>query len=130
MVLGFDLDNYCNNLNECKTGEAVITPGFNLSAKFIIHTVGPVWHGGNNNEAKLLKNCYQNSLNLAKKNNIKTIAFPAISTGIFGYPIKDAAKIALNTMIKNQDGFYEIIACCFSESDFKIYNKIFKELNS
>ena len=127
---GFELDDYCKNLNGCKTGEAVITPGFNLHAKFIIHTVGPVWNGGNNNEATLLENCYQNSLNLAKENNIKTIAFPAISTGIFGYPIDQATHIALSIMIKNQDDFDEIIACCFSESDFNIYNKIFNELNT
>jgi len=127
---GFELDEYCNHLNGCQTGEAIITPGFNLPVKFIIHTVGPVWQGGNNNEAKLLENCYQNSLSMAKENNIKTIAFPAISTGIFGYPIEDATQIALNTMIKNQDGFDEIIACCFSDADFEIYNKIYKSLTT
>lgn len=84
-------------LGGCATGEARLTPGFNLPASYIIHTVGPVWHGGTRGEAELLENCYTNSLKLAVMNHIRTIAFPAISTGIYGYPPAAAAKIALDT---------------------------------
>lgn len=88
----------CRSLNGCKTGEAKITKDYNLSAKFVIHTVGPIWDGGTNNEDKLLKSCYQNSLNLAEQNKITTIAFPAISTGVYRFPIEKAAKIAIGTV--------------------------------
>jgi len=82
----------------CPTGEAVITTGGNLPAKFVIHTVGPVWNGGNNNESEKLSNCYTNSLRLAVENNLRTIAFPNISTGMYGYPKKEAAQIAIKTV--------------------------------
>lgn len=88
----------CRSLNGCKTGEAKITKDYNLSAKFVIHTVGPIWDGGTNNEDKLLKSCYQNSLNLAEQNKITTIAFPAISTGVYRFPIEKASKIAIGTV--------------------------------
>ena len=92
---GPDLLNECRSLNGCKTAEAKITSAYNLPAKFIIHTVGPVWHGGNNNEARLLANCYQNSLQLASNKQLKSIAFPAISCGVYGYPVDQAADIAI-----------------------------------
>lgn len=82
----------------CPVGEAVITPGFKLPAKYVIHTVGPVWHGGKSNEPTLLANCYRNSLELALKNGVKTIAFPSISTGAYGYPKEEAARIAVSVM--------------------------------
>ena len=89
-----ELQKECDKIGGCKTGEAVITKGYNLPAQFIIHTVGPVWHGGSHNEEKLLRNCYLNSLTLAKEHNIKSIAFPLISSGIFGYPKDEALRVA------------------------------------
>lgn len=88
----------CRTLNGCETGAAKITKGYQLPAKFVIHTVGPVWQGGNHNEASLLTSCYHNSLQLAVEHHCKTIAFPAISCGVYGYPIQQAAKIAITTI--------------------------------
>ena len=93
---GRELLEACRKFNGCKTGEARITPGFKLPAKFVIHTP---WHGGNRNEAELLKNCYLNSLALAKENNCHTIAFPCISTGVYHFPKEQAAKIAIETVL-------------------------------
>ena len=98
---GGELLEACRKFNGCKTGEARITPGFKLPAKFVIHTPGPVWHGGNHNEAELLKNCYINSLALAKENLCRTIAFPCISTGVYHFPKERSAKIAIETILNN-----------------------------
>ena len=87
----------CRTLGGCQPGEAKLTPGYRLPARFVIHTVGPVWTGGKRGEAQILANCYRNSLQLAVKNRIKTIAFPAISCGAYGYPIREAARIAVDT---------------------------------
>lgn len=118
-----------NRQGGCKTGEAVITNAGNLPAKYVIHTVGPVWNGGNKKEEQLLRNCYTNSLNLALDNNIKTIAFPNISTGIYHFPKEIAAQIAINT-IKNFDrvnSFREIIFVCFDEENYDLYHTMLAE---
>lgn len=121
---GPELKAYCEKLGGCPTGESKITPGFKLPAKHVIHTVGPVWHGGKSNEAALLANCYRNSLELALKNGVKTIAFPSISTGAYGYPKEEAAKIAVAVMREHDERFSEIIACCFSAGDGVLYDRI------
>ena len=120
---GPELKAYCEKLGGCPTGEARISPGFKLPAKYVIHTVGPVWHGGKSNESTLLANCYRNSLELALKNGVKTIAFPSISTGAYGYPKEEAAKVAVVVMREYEKKFDEIIACCFSEIDKRLYEK-------
>ncbi len=123
---GPELLSYCKHLNGCQTGKAKISPGFRLPAKWIIHTVGPVWKDGKQGEPQLLASCYRKSLELAASSNIKTIAFPGISTGAYGYPRKEAARIAIDQMKKMQDQFDEIICCCFSDSDAGIYNDLLK----
>lgn len=110
----------------CPTGEARITPGFHLPASWVIHTVGPVWKGGNHNEDALLENSYRNSLKLAISNKIKTIAFPSISTGVYGFPRERAAKIALTQFRDFEKHFSKIIACCFSNDDAAIYLSLLK----
>lgn len=117
----------CRTLSGCHTGEAKITKGYNLPSKFVIHTVGPVWHGGNNNEDYLLSKCYKNSLILAVEHKIKTIAFPAISTGIYSFPIERAAKIAIETIrdfLSEDEILAKVIFVCFSESDYNIYKNL------
>jgi len=107
----------------CKTGEAVITGAGKLPAKYVIHTVGPVWHGGKNGESEKLANCYFNSLKLAIENNCKTIAFPNISTGIYGYPKEEAAKIAYKTVatyITENELIEKVIFVCFDEDNYKL----------
>jgi O-acetyl-ADP-ribose deacetylase (regulator of RNase III) len=110
----------------CKTGEAVITRAGNLPAKFVIHTVGPVWNDGENNEAKKLSNCYKNSLRIAVENNCKTIAFPNISTGIYGFPKDKAAQIAVETVsefILQNGSIEKVIFICFDEDNFELIKK-------
>jgi len=117
----------CKTLGGCPTGQARITKGYNLSAKFVIHTVGPVWHGGKNNEGKLLVDCYRNSLRLASENNIKTIAFPCISTGVYRFPKEKAAQIAVeevNNFLKNNNVVENVRFVCFDEESFTIYKKL------
>ena len=121
---GPELLEYCRGLNGCPTGEARLTPGFNLPAKYVIHTVGPVWHGGDRGEPALLANCYRNSLALAKDNHLRTIAFPGISTGVYGYPKDEAAQIAVSVCREFEDDFDEIIFCCFSEGDKVRYEEL------
>lgn len=114
----------------CPTGEAVITTGGNLKAKYVIHTVGPIWRGGNSNESQLLANAYRNSLRLAYDNNITTISFPSISTGAYRYPIEMASKIALNTVKEFIDNikFKEIRFVLFSDRDFSVYKDNAKKI--
>jgi len=113
----------------CNVGEAVITTAGNLKARFVIHTVGPVWNGGQKNEAQKLANCYKNSLQLAIDNDCQTIAFPCISTGIYRYPINEAAKIAVQTVtefISHSDKIEKVIFVCFDDDNF---NSIQKQLD-
>lgn len=112
---------YNRKLGGCPTGEARISPGFRLPAKWVISTVGPVWTGGQQGEAALLASAYRSSLHLAREKQVKTIAFPSISTGVYGYPKVDAARIALAAMQDFKAQFDEIIACCFSPDDAAIY---------
>ncbi len=107
---------------KCKTGEAVITSAGNMPSKFVIHTVGPVWHGGKNGEAEKLANCYRHSIQLASDNDCKSIAFPNISTGVYGYPKKEAAKIAVETVkhFINETNIEEVIFVCFDEENFEL----------
>jgi O-acetyl-ADP-ribose deacetylase len=118
----------CRLLHGCKTGDAKITPGFNLPAKYVIHTVGPVWHGGQHDEAELLQRCYLTSFRLAQEHQIRSIAFPGISTGVYAFPKEAAARIALSVMREQQAYFERIIACCFSAGDFQLYQKVWQEL--
>jgi len=106
----------CRRLNGCKTGFAKLTKAYNLSAKFIIHTVGPVWKGGDNNEDDLLASCYEECLNIANKNNIKTLAFPAISCGVYGFPIKRACEIAFTAIVHSKDEakLHRVVFSCFN----------------
>lgn len=113
----------------CPTGEAVMTTGGKLPAKYVIHTVGPVWNGGGRNEKMLLANCYNNSLLLAEKHNIKTIAFPNISTGIYRFPKEEAATIAVGTVQQfagEHQSIDEVIFVCFDEENYAIYNQLIK----
>lgn len=111
----------------CPTGEAVITTGGLLKAKFVIHTVGPVWNGGNDDEDKLLSSCYVNSLKLAEENNIKTIAFPNISTGVYGFPKERAAHIAVKTVqnyLRENESIEKVIFASFNEENYQLYSKL------
>jgi O-acetyl-ADP-ribose deacetylase (regulator of RNase III) len=121
---GPKLLEYNKTLDGCETGDAKISPAFNLPAKWIIHTVGPVWQGGNSGEPELLAQCYQRSFELALENQIKTIAFPSISTGVYGYPKHAAAVIATQQLKKYDHQFDQVIACCFSEVDVEIYESL------
>ena len=116
----------------CQTGEAVITSAGNMPSKFVIHTVGPVWSGGKRNEEQLLANAYSNSLMLAKENNVRTIAFPNISTGVYGFPKDRAAEIALTVVmeyINHYSELDELIFCCFDDENFSIYRKLYSSIN-
>jgi O-acetyl-ADP-ribose deacetylase (regulator of RNase III) len=117
----------CRTLKGCKTGDAKITGGYNLPAKYVIHTVGPVWNGGKNNEDELLKNCYLKSLTLAGENGIKSIAFPSISTGVYRFPFGRACRIAIDTVsdfLNRDDSIGKVIFACFSDSDYETYKKM------
>ena len=121
---GPELREYNRTLGGCETGGARLSPGFRLPARYIIHTVGPVWKGGDSGEGELLKNCYENAFMTAIEYSISTIAFPCISTGIYGYPRDQAAKIAIQVMNEKDDYFDQIIVCCFSDDDAEIYRKL------
>ena len=120
----------CTTLLGCKTGNAKITKGYNLPAKHVIHTVGPVWHSGKSNEAELLASCYRRSLDVAVENGIKSIAFPCISTGVYRYPKDEACKIAISTVkdfIADHPEIEKVIFCCFGSEDFNLYSNELKK---
>ncbi|MCS7125112.1 MAG: O-acetyl-ADP-ribose deacetylase [Candidatus Bathyarchaeota archaeon] len=117
--------------NGLPTGKAVITTGGNLKAKYVIHTVGPVWQGGNHNEPELLAEAYRNSLKLAVSKGLKTISFPSISTGAYGYPIEKACRVALTTVkkfLENEDKLDKVVFVLFSQRDFEIYKEAAREI--
>ncbi len=113
----------CRELQGCQTGQAKITPGYNLSASWVVHTVGPIWRGGGEGEADLLASCYRNALVCAQSVQAKSCAFPAISTGVYGYPKSAAAAVAID-VLGNARGLEEIIICCFSGADIELYRQL------
>ena len=128
---GSELLEECRTIGGCPTGEARITGGYNLPARHVIHTVGPVY-SGKPQDSRLLTDCYLNSLTLAVANNLKTIAFPAISCGVYGYPLKEACKIAVDTSIEFIDrhpSLEKIIFIQFSEKDFEVYQDYIKSIS-
>jgi O-acetyl-ADP-ribose deacetylase (regulator of RNase III) len=118
---GPDLLAECRTLGGCPTGEAKITKGYRLKARHVIHTVGPVWRGGTAGEPELLARCYRNSLALADKHGLKSIAFPAISTGVYGYPKDQATEIAVREVKAHADGLDRVIFCCFDKATADLY---------
>ncbi len=127
---GPELLEECKKLNGCPTGEARITKGYKLPARYVIHAVGPVWHGGFRREDRLLANCYNNSLKLATEYNLKTIAFPAISTGVYRFPLERATRIAFKTVIEYLKKFdipELVIFVCYSSHHLEVYTDIWKE---
>jgi len=130
MAAGPGLLEECLGLGGCKTGEAKLTGGYELPAGHIIHTVGPVWRGGRANEPVLLRNCYWNSLEIAGQKGFKSIAFPCISTGVYGYPAEEAAALAVKTVrefLSETKSDMEVTFCCFSRRDLEIYQELLKE---
>jgi len=124
---GPDLVHECRLLGGCNTGDAKLTKGHRLLAKYVIHTVGPVWRGGDYDEPVLLASCYRRSMEVAAANRIETLAFPSISTGIYGYPIELAAEVAVDTVrlaLNQFPAFREIVFACFSSSDLAVYERI------
>ena len=127
---GPDLLHECRLLAGCKTGDAKVTKGYRLPAKYIIHTVGPVWRGGTSGEAELLASCYRRSIELAAAKDAVSLAFPSISTGIYGYPVALAARVAIATVCKCSQDFssiQEVIFCCFSAEDLSVYEGALSE---
>jgi len=121
---GPELLHECRLLGGCRTGDAKMTQGYRLSARFIIHAVGPVWRGGTAGEADLLASCYRRCLELAAEHSLTSLAFPSISTGIYGYPIELAAGVAIATVraaASANSSLHEVIFCCFSETDLAVY---------
>ncbi|MBL6957679.1 MAG: O-acetyl-ADP-ribose deacetylase [Rhodospirillales bacterium] len=130
---GPELLEACKRLGGCATGEARITKGYNLPARQIIHTVGPIWQGGAKGEEELLANCYRRSLGLCVGNHLRTIAFPAISTGVYRFPAERAARIAVGTVADFLDGeerLDEVIFCCFGEASVQAHEAALAELTA
>ena len=128
---GPELREECRTLGGAETGEAKMTKGYRLPARYVIHTVGPVWHGGDRGEEGLLADCYRNSLRLAAEKGLKTVAFPSISTGAYGYPIALAAPVALRTvkeMLEDNPGLEKVFFVCFSAGDQEVYLERAREI--
>ena len=124
---GPELVAECRLLGGCKTGDAKITRGYGLPAKHVIHTVGPVWHGGDQGEPELLASCYRRSIEVAAQHGLRMLAFPAISTGVYGYPIESAARVAVaatRAAVIDHPSIEEVVFCCFSAEDLKIYETL------
>lgn len=124
---GKELLEECRRLNGCETGDAKLTKGYNLPASFVIHTVGPVYNGGKYQEAEKLASCYRRSLEIATENDIKTISFPNISTGVYGYPKDEAAEIAIQTVkefLQKNTVIEEVIFCVFDDENLNLYNRL------
>jgi len=120
----------CRTFHGCATGEARITGGYNLPARYVIHTPGPIWRGGAQGEAALLRNCYQNCLRLAEENGCRTVAFPSISTGVYGYPLPEAARIAITEIrdfLKQSSAVSQVIVACFDEKTLAVYRCAIEE---
>ena len=129
---GRELLEECHKLNGCETGKAKITKGYNLPAKFVIHTVGPVYLDGKQGEPELLASCYRESLILAVENDVKSISFPCISTGVYGYPFREACGIALRTVedfLQTDDSIEQVYMVCFGDSDFERFETILKDFS-
>ena len=126
---GPELVEYCRTLGGCETGQAKTTPGFDLAARWVIHTVGPVWHGGGHREPELLASCYRECLARADEVEADTVAFPAISTGVFGYPIEAAAAIAIDTVRSTPTEVSEIRFVAFNQETADAYNSIFERID-
>ncbi|MHA6908016.1 O-acetyl-ADP-ribose deacetylase [Ralstonia pseudosolanacearum] len=124
---GPELLEACRALHGCRIGQAKITPGFLLPARYVIHTVGPIWRGGRQDEAALLAACYRNSLALAKQHDVRTIAFPCISTGVYGFPPQLAAPIAVRTVREHGADLDDVVFCCFSAADLALYETALNE---
>lgn len=124
---GPELLQACRLLAGCKTGDAKLTRGYRLPAKYVIHTVGPVWHGGRQGEPELLASCYRHSVDLAGQNGMRSLAFAGISTGVYGYPVALAARVAVSAVkaaVQNNASLQEVIFCCFCAADLAIYESL------
>lgn len=124
---GKELKAACRELGGCETGDAKLTEGFRLPARYVIHTVGPVWSGGESDEDSLLRSCYRRSFEVAREHDARSIAFPAISTGVYGFPAERAAGIAVAEMRRWEDDFERIVACCFTQQDASLYRDLLSQ---